>query len=140
MPASRKRAPFRAAVPARNFLTALQSFDNFAQLGAKIARARTQDRPVLYAGVLPGLDVLICKIRGAQPPYPEERVLRSACIESIANALEQPIAGLQAGGHWYEAGGLGFLIFSAQVRERIMVEFSASGQPHPVRDMFRQSR
>jgi hypothetical protein len=118
----------------------LRGFDNFAQLGAKIARARIQDRPVLYAGVLPGLDVLICKVRGAQPPYPEERVLCCACVESIAHALEQPIAGLQEGGYWYESGGLGFLIFSSQVRERIVLELGASGPLRQMRDVFRQSR
>jgi hypothetical protein len=129
-----------ALAPARDFLAVLRGFDNFAKLGAKIARARTQDRPVLYAGVLPGLDVLICKVRGAQSPYPDAQVLCGACVESIGNALEQPIAGLQEGGYWYEIGGLGFLIFSSQVRERIVFEFGASGPPRPTRHTFRQLR
>jgi hypothetical protein len=97
----------------------------FAQLDTKIARARAQDEPVLYAHVLPGLDVLLCSVRGAHPPYPAIAELRKRCIESIANALEQPLDGLENGGYWYEANGFGFLVFASRARTRILPEFGA---------------
>lgn len=91
-----------------SFLAVLRHSKPFAQLDTKIARARAQDEPVLYAHVLPGLDVLLCSVRGAQPPYPAIAELRKRCIESIANALEQPLDGLENGGYWYESNGFGF--------------------------------
>jgi hypothetical protein len=108
------------------FLTVVCRFKPFSQLDTKIARARAQDEPVLYAHVLPGLDVLLCSVRGAQPPYPAIQELRRRCIESIANALEQPLQGLENGGYWYEANGFGFLVFASQARARILPEFGAS--------------
>ncbi|KGS74063.1 hypothetical protein X942_5590 [Burkholderia pseudomallei MSHR5596] len=80
---------------------------------------------MLYAHVLPGLDVLLCSVRGAQPPYPAIAELRKRCIESIANALEQPLDGLENGGYWYEANGFGFLVFASRARARILPEFGA---------------
>jgi hypothetical protein len=109
-----------------SFLTVLSHFKPFSQLDTKIARARAQDEPVLYAHVLPGLDVLLCSVRGAQPPYPCTSELRRRCIESIAHALEQPIEGLENGGYWYEADGFGFLVFASRARSRILPEFGAS--------------
>ncbi|KVE39610.1 hypothetical protein WS68_20110 [Burkholderia sp. TSV86] len=108
-----------------SFLAVLRHAKPFAQLDTKIARARAQDEPVLYAHVLPGLDVLLCSVRGAQPPYPAIAELRKRCIESIANALEQPIEGLESGGYWYEANGFGFLVFASRARARILPEFGA---------------
>lgn len=109
-----------------SFLAVLNHFKPFGQLDTKIARARAQDEPVLYAHVLPGLDVLLCCVRGAQPPYPATSELRRRCIESIAHALEQPIEGLENGGYWYEADGFGFLIFASRARARILPEFGAA--------------
>ena len=126
--------------PAAHFLAALKRFDGFAQLGNKIARARTQDPPIVYAQVLPGLDLLICKVRGVQPPYPDDAVLVRACLESIANALEQAASGLEQGGYWYESGGLGFLIFASRARETILAEFGGSGPPLRTGDIFRDAR
>ncbi len=97
-----------------SFLAVLRHFKPFLQLDTKIARARAQDEPVLYAHVLPGLDVLLCSVRGAQPPYPAVIELRRRCLESIANALEQPLDGLENGGYWYEADGFGFLVFASR--------------------------
>ena len=77
-----------------SFLAVLRHFKPFGQLDTKIARARAQDEPVLYAHVLPGLDVLLCSVRGAQPPYPAVEELHRRCIECITNALEQPLDGL----------------------------------------------
>lgn len=108
-----------------SFLAVLRHSKPFAQLDTKIARARAQDEPVLYAHVLPGLDVLLCSVRGAQPPYPAIAELRKRCIESIANALEQPLDGLENGGYWYEANGFGFLVFASRARARILPEFGA---------------
>ncbi|KNA34719.1 hypothetical protein ADU20_07750 [Burkholderia pseudomallei] len=108
-----------------SFLAVLRHAKPFAQLDTKIARARAQDEPVLYAHVLPGLDVLLCSVRGAQPPYPAIDELRKRCIESIANALEQPLDGLENGGYWYEANGFGFLVFASRARARILPEFGA---------------
>jgi len=109
-----------------SFLAVLRHFKPFGQLDTKIARARAQDEPVLYAHVLPGLDVLLCSVRGAHPPYPEVAELRRRCIESIANALEQPLDGLENGGYWYEANGFGFLVFASRARARILPEFGAA--------------
>lgn len=109
-----------------SFLAVLSHFKPFGQLDTKIARARAQDEPVLYAHVLPGLDVLLCSVRGAQPPYPATSELRRRCIESIAHALEQPIEGLENGGYWYEADGFGFLVFASRARNRILPEFGAA--------------
>ena len=109
-----------------SFLAVLRHFKPFGQLDTKIARARAQDEPVLYAHVLPGLDVLLCSVRGAHPPYPDVAELRRRCIESIANALEQPLDGLENGGYWYEADGFGFLVFASRARSRILPEFGAS--------------
>ncbi|TDV17264.1 hypothetical protein [Paraburkholderia caballeronis] len=109
-----------------SFLAVLTHFKPFGQLDTKIARARAQDEPVLYAHVLPGLDVLLCSVRGAQPPYPATGELRRRCIESIAHALEQPLEGLENGGYWYEADGFGFLVFASRARARILPEFGAT--------------
>lgn len=109
-----------------SFLAVLRHFKPFGQLDTKIARARAQDEPVLYAHVLPGLDVLLCSVRGAHPPYPAVAELRRRCIESIANALEQPLDGLENGGYWYEADGFGFLVFASRARTRILPEFGAT--------------
>ncbi|MEK6424196.1 MAG: hypothetical protein V4801_31810 [Burkholderia gladioli] len=108
-----------------SYLAVLHHAKPFAQLDTKLSRARAQDEPVLYAHVLPGLDVLLCTVRGAQPPYPAIADLRKRCIESISNALEQPIEGLENGGYWYEASGFGFLVFASRARERILPEFAA---------------
>lgn len=143
MPSPKKSTrlnPARRAGPTGPFLAALKRFDGFAQLTAKIVRARTQDRPVVYIDILPGLDLLICKVRGAQPPYSDHPALRHACLESLANALEQPRAGLQQGGYWYEHGGLGMLVFASQARVSILAEFGGSGPPLRTGDIFRQSR
>lgn len=107
------------------YLNRLRRFQLFAQLDTKLARTRSQDTPVLYAEILPGLDVLLCPIRGAQAPYPDLHELRLRCIESIANALEQPLDGLDNGGYWYEANGIGFLVFTSRARPRILPEFGA---------------
>ena len=109
-----------------SFLAVLRHFKPFGQLDTKIARARAQDEPVLYAHVLPGLDLLLCSVRGAQPPYPAPAELRRRCIESIANALEQPLDGLENGGYWYEADGFGFLVFASRARGRILPEVGAT--------------
>lgn len=111
------------------FLLALHQAKPFAQLDTKIARARAQDEPVLYAHALPGLDVLLCSVRGAQPPYPPVAELRKRCLESVAHALEQPIEGLENGGYWYEANGFGCLVFSSGARARILLEFDAGPRP-----------
>ncbi len=121
-PKKRRRA---SAQSEESFLAVLRQFKPFAQLDTKIARARAQDEPVLYAHVLPGLDVLLCSVRGAQPPYPAVEELRRRCMESIANALEQPLDGLENGGYWYEANGFGFLVFASRARTRILPEFGA---------------
>jgi hypothetical protein len=121
-PKKRRRA---SAQSEESFLAVLRQFKPFAQLDTKIARARAQDEPVLYAHVLPGLDVLLCSVRGAQPPYPAVDELRRRCMESIANALEQPLDGLENGGYWYEANGFGFLVFASRARARILPEFGA---------------
>jgi hypothetical protein len=53
--------------------------------------------------------------------------LRRRCIESIANALEQPLDGLENGGYWYEADGFGFLVFASRARVAVMLpEFGAT--------------
>ncbi len=109
-----------------SYLAVLSHFKPFGQLDTKIARARAQDEPVLYAHVLPGLDVLLCSVRGAHPPYPGTGELRRRCIESIAHALEQPLEGLEKGGYWYEADGFGFLVFASRARSRILPEFGAA--------------
>jgi hypothetical protein len=124
MPIPNKR---RRESAAENFLSSVKRCEPFAQLNTKLARARSHDEPVLYAQVLPGLDVLLCPVRGAQPPYPEIGELRRACLDSIEHALEQPIAGLDQGGYWYEANGLGFLIFASVARKKILSEFGAAG-------------
>lgn len=121
-PRKRRRA---GADSKESFLAVLRQFKLFVQLDTKIARARAQDEPVLYEHVLPGLDVLLCTVRGAQPPYPDVDELRRRCIESIANALEQPLEGLENGGYWYETNGFGFLVFASQARARILPEFGA---------------
>jgi hypothetical protein len=108
-----------------SYLATLRCFQPFAQLETKIARARAQDTPVLYADILPGLDVLLCTVRGAQAPYPALCELRLRCMESIADALEQPLDGLDNGGYWYEANGIGFLVFASRARSRILPEFGA---------------
>src|SRR3984957_9813899 len=109
-----------------SFLAVLRHFKPFGQLDTKIARARAQDEPVLYAHVLPGLDVLLCSVRGAQPPYPAVDELHRWCVECITNALEQPLDGLENGGYWYEANGFGFLVFASRARTQILSEFGAS--------------
>ena len=116
-----------------SFLAVLRHFKPFGQLDTKIARARAQDEPVLYAHVLPGLDVLLCSVRGAQPPYPAAAELRRRCIESITNALEQPLDGLENGGYWYEADGFGFLVFASRARGKILTEFGATRVGRPSR-------
>ncbi|SDE07750.1 hypothetical protein [Paraburkholderia lycopersici] len=121
-----------------SFLAVLSHFKPFGQLDTKIARARAQDEPVLYAHVLPGLDVLLCCVRGAQPPYPGTSELRKRCIESIAHALEQPIEGLENGGYWYEADGFGFLVFASRARARILPEFGAARPSMASRRMTRR--
>jgi hypothetical protein len=121
-PKKRRRA---SAQSEESFLAVLRQFKPFGQLDTKIARARAQDEPVLYAHVLPGLDVLLCSVRGAQPPYPAVDELHRRCIESISNALEQPLDGLENGGYWYEANGFGFLVFASRARSRILPEFGA---------------
>src|SRR4051794_28620711 len=95
-----------------SFLAVLRHFKPFGQLDTKIARARAQDEPVLYAHVLPGLDVLLCSVRGAHPPYPAAAELRRRCIESITNALEQPLDGLENGGCLDVNAGLRLPLFS----------------------------
>jgi hypothetical protein len=122
LPRKRRRAQVDSE---ESFLAVLRHFKPFGQLDTKIARARAQDEPVLYAHVLPGLDVLLCSVRGAQPPYPAIEELHRRCIESIANALEQPLDGLENGGYWYEANGFGFLVFASRARARILPEFGA---------------
>jgi hypothetical protein len=107
-------------------------------LDTKIARARAQDEPVLYAHVLPGLDVLLCSVRGAQPPYPATEELHRRCMESITNALEQPLDGLENGGYWYEANGFGFLVFASRARSQILSEFGASASTRTRRGTRRQ--
>jgi len=139
MPSPKKYARVKTTEPVEHFLAALKRFDGFAQLGTKIARARTQDRPVVYVQVLPGLDLLICKVRGVQPPYPDDGMLSHACLESIANALEQAASGLEIGGYWYDSGGLGFLIFASHARAAILSEFVGSGPPLRAGDIFRDS-
>src|SRR6202048_5574763 len=124
MPFPKKRRRTRVDSE-ESFLAVLRHFKPFGQLDTKIARARAQDEPVLYAHVLPGLDVLLCSVRGAQPPYPAVDELHRRCIESIANALEQPIDGLENGGYWYEANGFGVLVFASRARSRILPEFGA---------------
>jgi hypothetical protein len=109
-----------------SFLAVLRHFKPFGQLDTKIARARAQDEPVLYAHVLPGLDMLLCSVRGAQPPYPAVDELRRRCIECITNALEQPLDGLENGGYWYEANGFGILVFASRARTQILSEFGAT--------------
>ncbi|CAM2145315.1 conserved protein of unknown function [Pararobbsia alpina] len=110
-----------------SYLLAVKRCEPFSQLNSKLARARAHDEPVLYAHILPGLDVLLCPVRGAQPPYPEIEDLRNACLDSIEHALEQSIGGLENGGYWYEANGLGFLIFASLARKKVLSEFGASG-------------
>ncbi|WP_055138874.1 hypothetical protein [Burkholderia plantarii] len=122
-PKKRRRAPSDGQ---ESFLAVLRHAKPFAQLDTKIARARAQDEPVLYAHVLPGLDVLLCTVRGAHPPYPAIADLRKRCIESITNALEQPLDGLENGGYWYEANGFGFLVFASSARARILPEFGGT--------------
>jgi len=121
-----------------SFLAVLSHFKPFGQLDTKIARARAQDEPVLYAHVLPGLDVLLCSVRGAQPPYPGTSELRKRCIESIAHALEQPIEGLENGGYWYEADGFGFLVFASRARSRVLPEFGAARSTMTTRRITRR--
>jgi len=140
MPSPKKIVRLNFAEPAGHFLDSLKRFDQFAQLPTKIIRARTQDLPVLYAQILPGLDLLICKVGGAQPPYPPASALCHACLESLANALEQPLSGLEQGGYWYENGGLGWLVFASQARAAVLAEFGGSGPPLRAGDMFRQPR
>ncbi len=140
MPSAKKSTRSKPLVPSGAFLNALQRFDGFAQLGAKIARARTQDLPVAYTDILPGLDLLICKVRGAQPPNSPDRTLRHACLESLANALEQSEAGLVQGGYWYEHGGLGLLVYASHARDAILIEFGGSGPPLRAGDVSRQPR
>lgn len=129
-PKKRRRV---SAQTEESFLAVLRQFKPFGQLDAKIARARAQDEPVLYAHVLPGLDVLLCGMRGAQPPYPAIDELRRRCIESITNALEQPLEGLENGGYWYESNGFGFLVFASRARARILPEFGAGMAMRSVR-------
>ena len=54
-----------------SFLAVLRHFKPFGQLDTKIARARAQDEPVLYAHVLPGLDVLLCSAAAEAPTQPD---------------------------------------------------------------------
>src|SRR5471032_2277936 len=121
-----------------SFLAVLRHFKPFGQLDTKIARARAQDEPVLYAHVLPGLDVLLCSVRGAQPPYPAVEELHRRCIECITNALEQPLDGLENGGYWYEANGFGILVFASRARTQILSEFGASASARSRRGARRQ--
>ena len=76
-PRKRRRA---TADSKESFLAVLRQFKPFVQLDTKIARARAQDEPVLYEHVLPGLDVLLCTVRGAQP-----RVLCRKTMELVAD-------------------------------------------------------
>lgn len=120
----------RRACSDESFLAQLSGCEPFAQLDTKIARARAQDEPVLYAHALPGLDVLICTVRGAQPPYPRVAELRRRCIESVAHALEQSLDGLERSGYWYEANGVGFLVFASQARTAILAQFCSIANRH----------
>lgn len=94
-----------------------------SRMDSKIARARAQDEPVLYAHFLPGLDILLCSVPGARAPYPALGELRQRCLESVGHALEQPIDRLDAGGYWYEFNGLAILVFASKARERTLQEF-----------------
>ena len=107
------------------YLSLLKGFEPFGQLATKIARARAQDEPVLYAHILPGLDLLLCRVRGAHPPYSAIGEVRASCIEAISDALEQAPDGLDNGGFWYEVNGFGFLVFTSRTRERVLAEFGA---------------
>ena len=82
-PRKRRRA---SADSKESFLAVLRQFKLFVQLDTKIARARSQDEPVLYEHVLPGLDVLLCTIRGAQPPYP----MSTNCTGAALNRSRTP--------------------------------------------------
>ncbi|WP_347556686.1 hypothetical protein [Robbsia sp. KACC 23696] len=96
-----------------------------ARLESKLARARAQDEPVLYAHFLPGLDLLLCAVPGARAPYPPLAELRQRCVESVLHALEQPCLRLETGGCWYEHNGLAVLVFASGARKRALYEFGA---------------
>lgn len=96
-----------------------------ARLDSKLARARAQDEPVLYAHLLPGLDLLLCSVRGARAPYPPIAELRQRCLESVVHALEQRLDRLAGGGYWYEFNGLGVLVFASSARQRVLRDFGA---------------
>ncbi|SDV51587.1 hypothetical protein [Chitinasiproducens palmae] len=120
-----------AAAPARrsrtsgwpDYLTLLSTWQPFARLETKLARARKQDEPVLYQHILPGLDVLLCGVRGALPPYPRLAELRARCLEAIADALEQPLDRLAQGGYWYERDGFACLVFASCSREAVLADY-----------------
>jgi hypothetical protein len=97
-----------------------------ARLDTKLARARAQDEPVLYAHLLPGLDLLLCAVAGARAPYPSISELRQRCLDSIAHALEQRLDRMENGGFWYEFNGLSILIFASTARAAILSDFGAS--------------
>lgn len=122
---SRRRRP--SAPSFDSYLSLLKRCEPFAQLEAKIIRARAQDEPVLYAHALPGLDLLLCGMRGAQPPYPGVHDLRQRCIENIAHALEQPLDRLENSGYWYDAKGFGMLVFASRARAQVLDDFGARG-------------
>jgi hypothetical protein len=119
---SRKRLPNCAA--RHPYLAQLLHCAPLAQLDRKIARARAHDAPVHYADALAGLDLLLCPIAGARPPYPGVADLRRECIESVVHALELPLAGLR-GGYWYELNGIGCLVLASEARGRVLNEFCA---------------
>ncbi len=90
----------------------------------KIERARAQDEPVLYAGMCCRDSTYSYAACAAHPPYPAAAELRRRCIESITNALEQPLDGLENGDYWYEADGFGFLVFmDPALAGKILTEF-----------------
>ncbi|MCY0388048.1 hypothetical protein OVY01_12535 [Robbsia sp. Bb-Pol-6] len=96
-----------------------------SRLDTKLARARSQDEPVLYSHLLPGLDLLLCAVPGARAPYPALSELRQRCLDSVAHALAQPPGRIEEGGHWYEFNGLAVLVFASSARARILRDFGA---------------
>ncbi|MGI4900894.1 MAG: hypothetical protein ACRYG5_04400 [Janthinobacterium lividum] len=108
------------------YLDILMQCRPFATLSTKIARARGQDQPVLYPHALPGLDLLLCAVPGAHPPYAALDELVHRCVEHIDDALEQPLEGLCNGGFWYESNGFGVLIFATAARQRVLDDLGLS--------------
>lgn len=129
MPIPKKIQRDRPAVEAGSYLDILRDWvpgwERQARLDIKLARARSQDEPVLYSHLLPGLDVLLCAVPGAHAPYPPLAELRQRCLDSVAHALEQPAGRIENGGHWYEFNGLAVLVFASAARERVLRDFGA---------------